>query len=86
MRPSCTVMSEMSDDPEEHESEWQRLDRASYEALPGILLVIAALGALLGVVLLVAGETPGATALSAPLLFSALAIQLRSKQGGWWRA
>ena len=84
MRPSCTVMSEMSDDPEEHESEWQRLDRASYEALPGILLVIAALGALLGVVLLVAGETrepPPSLPRS-----SALAIQLRSKQGGWWRA
>ena len=79
-------MSEMPDDPEEHETGWQRLDRASYEALPGILLVIAALGALLGVVLVLAGETQGVTALSAPPIFSAMAIQLRSKQGGWWRA
>lgn len=51
-----------------------------------ILLVIAALGALLGVVLVLAGETQGVTALSAPPIFSAMAIQLRSKQGGWWRA
>ena len=72
--------------PEESESEWQQLDRASYETLPGILLVIAALGVVLGVVLLIAGETQAVTALSVPLLFSALAIQLRSKQGGWWRA
>ena len=86
MRPSCTVVTEMPDEPEERESEWQRLDRASYEALPGILLVIAALLALFSVVLLVAGETQGITALSGPLLFSGLAIQLRSKQGGWWRA
>ncbi|MCA1702009.1 MAG: hypothetical protein LC808_01550 [Actinobacteria bacterium] len=75
----------MPDHPE-HETEWRRLDRASYEALPGILLVVAALVALLGVVLLLAGETQGVTALSGPLLFSALAVQLRSKQGGWWRA
>jgi hypothetical protein len=76
----------MPGDPEDHETGWQRLDRASYEALPGILLVIAAVLALLGVVLLLAGETQGITALSGPLIFSAMAIQLRSKQGGWWRA
>ena len=76
----------MPGDTEPDESRWNRLDRASYEALPGILLVIAALGALLGVVLLIAGESQGLTALSFPLLFSALAVQLRSKQRGWWRA
>ena len=48
----------MREGAEEHETTWQRLDRSSYEALPGILLVIAALVAFVGVVLLLAGD-PG---------------------------
>ncbi len=76
-------MSEMPDDPKERETEWQRLDRASYEALPGILLVIAALGVVLGVVLLIVGrprESPLSLARSSSLRW--LSSSDQSKAGG----
>lgn len=75
----------MPDDWEPEGSRWKRVDRTLYDALPGILLVIAGLFTLLGVILLIAGESQGVTALSGPLLFGGLALALRSKQRGWWR-